>query len=475
MKNNLMSYARRVCVVLGMGAWVLVSACSDDDPPLPDNEVSFQSGTAGIAESDLETTVTLNLTRPVTEAVAVTIALEAKGLTYGVEFTTEPAATDNGTRITLSLAAGDAAMGFKVVKKSGLFFQGTESISFSVADAGGSLVVSAQSGKMELKFSAIVSEGGTLQLNGLIANELGSAAGNTVFVDLSNNEQTPVDRKKWNLGFYNGDDFRVIINNTAGASVIELDKTDLAAVTSADVNVADFAIGGGEGTFNLYDNWSGKLDGTAIPQIEAAAGKVYVINTVGGSGKSADVANLFKVRFSRKGTDGYTIQYAAIDDTKISSADVTKNAAYNFSYFSFTEGSVAVEPAKAKWDIQWGWSIYHAIDPETGEDVPYGYSDMVFINHIAGTQAAEVLITDKVTYDSFSAADVASITWSSDRNIIGSNWRATTGTVGVKKDRFYVIKDSTGNIYKLSFISFHAQDGGTRGKPQFKYALVKKA
>lgn len=472
--NNLISYARRISVVLGLGTLVLVSACSDDDPPLPDNEVGFQSGVAGIAESDLEATVTLSLTRAVSEAVPVTLALEAKGLTYGVEFTTEPAATDNGTRIVLNMAAGDAAINFKVIKKDGLFWQGTESISFSVVDAG-ALTVSAESGKMELKFSAIVSDGGTLTLNGLIANEAGNAAGNAVFVDLSNNEQTPVDRKKWNLGFYNGVEFRAIINNTAGASVIALDKTDLTAVTSADVNVDDFAIGGTEGTFNLYDNWNGTLAGTAIPQIEAAAGKVYVINTVGGAGQPADVANLVKVRLSRKGTDGYTVQYATINETKISTADITKDATYNFSYFAFASGSVAVEPVKAKWDIQWTWSIYHTISE--GKDVPYSFSDLVFINHHAGTQAAQVMVTDKLTYDSFSEADVASITWSSDRNTIGPNWRATTppDPIGVRKDRFYVIKDSTGNVYKLSFISFHAQDGGTRGKPQFKYALVKKA
>jgi len=472
MKNNLTSYARRVCVMLGLGAVLLVNACSDDDPPLPDNVVSFQSGSAGIAEGETEATVSLALTRPVSAEVPVNIAIEAKGLTYGVEFTTEPAAVDNGTRVNLTLAAGDAAISFKVIKKEGLFFQGTESISFSVADAG-DLVVSPESGKMELKFSAIVSDGGTLQLNGLIANEAGNAAGNAVFVDLSNNEQTPVDRKKWDLGFYNGDDFRVIINNTAGASVVALDKTDLASVTSADVNLDDLTVGGASGSFTAFDDVYGDLTKTAIPAIEAAAGKVYVINISGGTGAPAQTANLVKVRFSRKGATGYTVQYAAIDKTEIATADITKDATYNFSYFSFATGSVSVEPAKAKWDIEWTWSIYHTL--YEGQEVPYSFSDLVFVNHLSGTQAAEILVTDKITYDSFSASDIAGVTWSGDRNTIGANWRATQGTIGVKKDRFYVIKDSSGNVYKLSFISFHPSDGGTRGKPQFKYALVKKA
>jgi hypothetical protein len=459
---------------MSMGAVLLMSACSDDDPPLPDNVVSFQTASTGLVNSDTETTVTINLTRPVTTAVAIALDIAATGLTYDVEFTTEPAAVNNGKRLNLTLAAGNASVSFRVLKKEGVFLQGTESLSFSVVDAG-ELVVTPESGKMELKFSAIVSEGGTLTLNGLIAAEAGNAAGNSVFVDLSNNEQTPVDRRKWDLGFYSGDDFRVIINNTSGASVLALDKTDLTTVTLADVNLDDFSIGSGVGAFDLYDNVNGDLTHTAIPQVEATAGKVYVINLVGGSGLTAKAENLVKVRFSRKGTNGYTVQYAHIDETTIKSADITKDAAYNFNYFSFANGAVSVEPAKAKWDFVWTWSIYHTIF--MGEDLPYAFSDLVFINHLSGTQSAEVVITDKITYDGFSENDLSSITFTGDRNTIGSTWRFTVAPdpVGVRKDRFYLIKDSSGNIYKLSFISFHPTEGGVRGKPQFKYNLVKKA
>jgi hypothetical protein len=473
MNHNLTFYVRKVSLLIGMGVLLLASACSDDDPPLPDNVVTFQAASSGIANGDAETTITISLTRPVSTTVPLVLDVTTSGVTYGVEFTTEPAAVENGKRINLTLQPGDAAISFKVVKTAGIFLQGTESVSFSLTDAG-ELVISPESGKTELKFSAIVSDGGTLTLNGLIGAEAGSSAGNSVFVDLSNNEQTPVARRAWDLGFYNGDAFRVIINNTSGASVIALDKTDLAAVTLADVDLDAFAVGSAQGTFDLYDDVNGDLNHTAIPAIEAAAGKVYVINLVGGSGLPATAANLVKVRFAQKGT-GYNVQYAAIEETTIKSADITKDAAYNFNYFSIANGAVSVEPARAKWDFVWTWSIYHTL--YQGVDVPYGFSDLVFINHLSGTQSAEVLITEKITYDGFNENDLSSITFSSDRNTIGSNWRFTVAPdpVGVKKDRFYLIKDSSGNIYKLSFISFHPTEGGVRGKPQFKYALVKKA
>lgn len=470
MMNTIDLYVRRLSLLACMCVLALASACSDDDPPLPDNVVSFPSTTSGLGEEENEMTVVLNLTRATSVDVPVHIGLQTTGVTYGVEFYTEPGAVD-GT-LNLTIPQGGSSVSFKLVKKDGLFFQGTESVSFAVVEAG-DLVVDPTNGKTVIKFSAIVSEGATLILNGLISNEAGSAAGNSVFVDLSNNQQTPVNRKSWDLGFYNGGDFRVIINNTAGASVLPVDKTDLTTVTSADVDLNAFAVGGAAGTFDLFDDVYGDLDKTAIPEIQASAGLVYVINLAGGSGLPAKAEDLVKVRISRKGTDGYTVQYAKIDESAVKSADILKDAAYNFSYFSFANGATPVEPAKAKWDIEWTWSLYHTLFD--GSEVPYAFSDLVFINHLSGTQAAEVMITDAITYDGFGESDLGSITWSGDRNTFGSNWRITQGTpVGVKKDRFYLVKDSSGNVYKLSFISFHPAEGGVRGKPQFKYALVKK-
>jgi hypothetical protein len=45
---------------------------------------------------------------------------------------------------------------------------------------------------------------------------------------------------------------------------------------------------------------------------------------------------------------------------------------------------------------------------------------------------------------------------------------------GVKTDRFYVLKDSYGNYYKLRFTKFGTgTDGTERGRPEIEYALLK--
>ena len=229
-------------------------------------------------------------------------------------------------------------------------------------------------------------------------------------------------------------------------------------------------MGQGSGTFALYDDVTGDLTKTVIKEISGtdADNKVYVINRKGGSATVLPVDQIYKVRVLRKGT-GYTVQYAKLNDTTFKTLDVTKDATYNFQFASLETGAaVSVEPVKARWDIVWGYSMYY-----TGP-IPYGFSDLVFLNQYAGVTAAEVLTTT-TTYDAFAESNLATVTFSADRDVIGSKWRVTSGgTVGVKTDRFYVIKDAAGNVYKLRFLSFHPSDGGERGKPKLEYKLVKK-
>lgn len=444
-------------------------ACSDDDPPLPDNVVTFGSASLGFDDEDTETSIKVSSSRAVDAAASIVIALTPAGVTYGEEFTTSPAAVSG--KITLSIPQGSSEVSFNVIKANGIFLEGNETIDFTIESVSEPLVIG-NTKDLKLTFSSIVSEGSELQLNGLIGGESGASAGNSVFVDLSSNVQTAVARDSWDLGFYSGDVFRVIVNNTNGASAIVVDETDLAQVDASDINVDDLAIGFAAGSFSAYDSINGDLNYTAIGEISAteSENKVYVVNRAGGSATTQPADELVKIRIVRK-DNGYTMQYAKLNETTFQSVDIPKNAAYNFSYFHFDNGAVSVEPPKDRWDFQWTWSIFYT--NSGGENVPYAFSDLVFINHHNGVKA-DTVFTDDVSYEDFNETDIAATDLVSDRNVIGSGWRATTGTVGVRTDRFYVIEDSYGNVYKLKFVNFHASDGGTRGKPVIQYALVKK-
>ena len=442
----------------------IFSACSDDEPPLPDNLAAFETTAQGFEGDQVEVKVVLS--RAAEAATPITINLTPTNITYGTEYTTEPAATNNV--VALTVPAGATGASFKIIKKTGVLLEGDESIQFKIASVGSPVMIGTNT-ETKLSFKAIISEGTAIQLNGLIDKESGASAGNSVFLHLSSNTQTPVARDSWDLGFNSGAEFRVIINNTNVASAIEVNKNDINTVTAADLDITKLGLGQGVGTFALFDDVTGDLNKTVIKEVSAtdADNKVYVINRAGGTGAVLPADQLYKVRILRKGT-GYTLQYAKLTETTFKTLDIAKDASYNFQFASLVKGTaVNVEPAKARWDIVWGYSIYY-----TGT-TPYAFSDLVFLNKYAGITAAEVLTTT-ATYDAFAESNLAGITFSADRDVIGSKWRATTGTVGVKTDRFYLIKDSSGNVYKLRFVSFHASDSGERGRPKLEYKLVKK-
>ncbi|MBE7169262.1 MAG: HmuY family protein [Williamsia sp.] len=318
------------------------------------------------------------------------------------------------------------------------------------------------------------SSGSQVELSGLAGSETGANAANAVWVDLSADKPTSVARAAWDLGFYSGGDFRVIINNTTAAAAKVLGKNDLAQVGTADtvgVTLAFSQAAPSAAEFGLIDDVSGDLSKTLIPAVSSteADNKVIILNRGIGGGVAARAWK--KLRILRAGS-GYTLQYANITDAAYKTVSISKDAAYNFRFVSLDEGAVVnVEPRKDSWDLVWTYSMYKTAFG--AGDVPYAFSDLVFINKLAGVQAAEVL-TSTVSYDSFAWTNLTGLSFSSDRDVIGSKWRATTGTVGVKTDRFYVLKDAAGNVYKLKFLSFTSQDGGTRGKPVIRYELVKK-
>lgn len=324
------------------------------------------------------------------------------------------------------------------------------------------------------------SDGSTLTLNGLISSEAGSAAGNSVYVDFSTDKQTSADRDSWDLGFYSGTDFKVILNATNGSSALLVNKTDLNAVSAADFDPNALKVGQGGGVLTATATTPVVIDDpreasiinkTVIATVSAtdADNKVYILNRKGGSNTVLATDDLYKIRVLRKGT-GYTLQYAKVNATNFSSIDVAKNNLTNFQFVSLVKGTTTVvEPAKAEWDLTWGYSMYYTAT------FPYAFSDLVFINNLGGTSAASVAVTTTKTYASFAEADLTGVTFSTARDIIGSTWRNTTGSaIGVNPNVFFLVKDSFGNIYKLKFVSFISNDGGTRGKPVIEYKLVKK-
>ena len=313
---------------------------------------------------------------------------------------------------------------------------------------------------------------------------------NQVFLDLSTETATPVNRASWDFGFSSGADFRVTINGAIKMAVKQLATTDMSITQTSDANVAVGA--GTNASSNGYcDNPTGVLAGaglgigTAIAEVSAtdADNKVYLVNlgfavstttpNLGSVSIDGNARGWKKVRFLRNG-NGYKIQYADLTSTTFTEKTIAKDSEFNFTFFSMTSGTtVAVEPQKTKWDLNFTTFTNYV---NFGSEVTYGYSDFITTNMRGGTKAYQVL-TAEFTYDAFVKANIVENNFTvsaTDQRIIGSNWRNGGGPStlpSVKTDRFYVIKDVAGNYYKVKFLAM-TNDAGVRGNPTIQYAIL---
>ena len=209
---------------------------------------------------------------------------------------------------------------------------------------------------------------------------------NQVYVDLSTNTSTAVKRDSWDLGFYSGTNSRVVINGSIYMAVGKLEATDIDAVTSSSTEVQDLQPKVAVGTFDAantayVDAPFGTITETAIAEISDtdANNNVYLLNlgfevgsetpTTGSVSISGEARGWKKIRILKNGAN-YVLQYADLDATTHNEITISKNAAYNFSFFSFdTEGEVFVEPEKSHWDLN--FTVFTNEIPLYGS---YGYS-----------------------------------------------------------------------------------------------------
>lgn len=455
------------------------TACNNDDDNSTSVSVAFAESSLHVTSAS--TPVQIKFSAPAPSAGSITITYTATAAAYTTDFTTAPAASAD-KKITVQFAQNATSVEFDFNKIKNAAADEVKNVIFTISETSiGANVVGNKT--IQLNFNE------TATLGTALAPEVGGPMQpNQVYIDLSTGKMINVVRTSWDLGFYgDSEDFRVVLNSSLKMSAKQLATSNIDEVQTADETMI---INQGQGNASQIDEPSGDMSKTTIAQISAtdASNKVYLINmgsnpatvkpAVGSEGSAGGTSRGWKkVRILRNGSD-YKIQYADIASTTHEEVVISKNSAFNFTFFSLLDKKVVnVEPQKNQWDIS--FTTFTNIIPGA-TPTPYFYPDFV-LNNVKGDAKSYQVLTSAFTYDAFTLANVDASKFTVDQRNIGSNWRSTSsiGADGnpvsqfsIRTDRFFVIKDPAGNIYKLKFTGWANADG-ERGYPKFQYALLK--
>ncbi len=455
-----------------------IGACSSDDEVAQANAVAFASTSLNLtAES---TPIEIKFASPTASAGSLTLTVTETAVANGTDFITTPAVAAKTVVVPFEKNVSSVSFTFKKLKEA---IEGeVKNVVFTISSVTINSIIS-ENKSIQVNFNETASLG-----NALAPGVGGPTQPNQVFVDLSSGKMTAVPRVSWDLGFYSGTDFRVIINHTVRMSAKQTTSVNIDEVQAEDETM----LVNGSGSTTQVDDPAGDITKTAIATISAtdAENKVYVINMgsnpgttdpkIGSEGTGTGPSRGWKkVRILRSGND-YKVQYADIASTTHSEIIVSKNAAYNFTFLSLLDKkTVSVEPQKTQWDISFT-SFTNTTSFGTGL-VPYNFADFVLNNVKGGAKTYQVLTT-AFTYDAFTLANVDNTKFTDDQRNIGSNWRGTTGGTDAngnpvslfvaKTDRFFVVKDPAGNVYKVRFTA-GVNAAGERGNPTFQYTILK--
>lgn len=315
----------------------------------------------------------------------------------------------------------------------------------------------------------------------------GAAQPYQVWIDLSNQDQVQNHRNDWDLGFYSGDEFHVILNNSIMMAAGSIESTNIDAVNETNfTNLLSILSPGAGFPGDYIDDVNGDYvhNGTAIKSISANAAdnKVYLLKmgykpyegTIPeyAAYTAGDSRGYKKIRILRNGENSYKIQYADLNATTHQEAIISKDSDYHYTFFSIENNqTIKIQPTKENWDFY--FTVWNNVIEGHGT---YIYPDFVINNKMSGVGSYYITtspLTLEADFNSFSMAQVDESLFNyEDQRAIGGTWRSTvsgtTSTPIIQTDRFYVLKDAEGVYFKLRFLSM-LNENNERGYPIFEY------
>ena len=448
----------------------ILTSCSKDALFIEDPfVVAFQETSGKLLDIDTQKDIKLIYSETAYEQSIVKIRITTENVLYGRDFITIPAA--EGNELSVPININEIENKFQIVELNNSFTD-VMKITFSISS------IEQDNANIQGNVSHELSD--SAYLGGVFYPTIGGPnEPNQVYVDLSSNKETVVRRDVWDLGFYGGEEFRVTINGSLYMAVSALTNTDINSVNSLSIAALQplVAVGTFDPENKVYvDGPNGNILETAISEISEDDFKnpVYLLNlgveigtaqpNTGSVAIAGESRGWKKIRILRDG-NGYILQYADLDATTYNEISISKDADFNFSFFSFkTNKIVNVEPPKLQWDIS--FTVFTNIIAQAGS---YGFSDFSLHNRKGGVTSYS-LVDNTISYKNFTAINVNETLFQESQIVIGSSWRNVfDGTAN--SNIYYVLKDANNNYFKIRFLDL-TNENGERGFPRFEYTLL---
>ncbi|MBL4707850.1 MAG: HmuY family protein [Flavobacteriales bacterium] len=273
---------------------------------------------------------------------------------------------------------------------------------------------------------------------------------NQIWFDLGTNSIVKTNlRTDWDLAFdCNLNDNILYLNAALNASVAFTNEIDFMLVNSD------------AGLTYVYEHQSGRSGKLAIGDVSNQR-NVFIIDR--GFNPKGKALGKWKAQITLVQDGDYYLTCSKLNGDDLTTSILSKKPQYNKIAYSFnTLTELQIEPAKTDYDICFTQYTHVFENPP----IPYSVNGAIINSY--NTEVAEEFNLD---FNAITRSHAEGLFYSYDLDIIGYDWKNFSlqdNIFTVYSNKNYLIKDASGNLFKLHFLDFY-DENGVKGTPSFEF------
>lgn len=297
---------------------------------------------------------------------------------------------------------------------------------------------------------------------------MGVSYNDQVYVDFKTGQQKVVPYRSYDLAFEaSTEGYRIYLNTGKFMFVAHTGDTSMSAADSSG------KVWRTE-TEHLFD------DSTAFGDYRDPSGMSTGVTYVIDRGRTEHFGSVrwrkFKVVEVTKSQ--YKIRFSNYNNTGVVDFIIPKNPEYSLMYFTFDNGGAVVEvaPKKTDWDVVFTKYTYTYQTEPLSSPFRYYLVTGALLNKWSGCsneQYRKDSTAAYVPFETFDASHLSNVSFNSLAGKIGFSWKDYDFNLGyvIIPDRYYLLKDTEGFVYKIRFYDFY-DDQGNKGTAKFEYKRI---